>query len=137
MTFTAHAEWQKRFIDVLENRWESEMRSGYDEKIGLAAVGRQLDAVRRQQPAGGPLAFCARMVRALFAAYADCELDGEYSTGRSSMKPGLDEIVWMLPEELVCLRDELAHVVHFRERPPTEMVARNDASIAKLDRPPT
>ena len=122
-------EWQEWLQSILDSHYEREMRSGYDEKIGTAAIGQLCSALSIAEcdllPA--PSHVVCQFVRAMFTAYLNCDLDGEYSSGKSSMGSVFGDIFAQLPENYGGLYGEwLWTKQHVSAAPPELQIATNE-----------
>jgi len=125
LRWTAH-QWKDWLASLLDIHYEREIRCGYDEKIGAAAIGELSSAIRNAPLAPPPLELC-QLVRAMFHAYLKCDLDGEGSSGRSSMGSVFNDLFHQLPTAYSSLEDEYLWIrQHLSAAPASLEMATNE-----------
>ena len=113
-------DWRDWLQVLFDEAYQREMQCGYDEKIGMAAVGMLIHAVRRATENGlspDPDLAMRTMVHAMFSAYVVCESDGIESSGRSSMGSVFNTMLCQLPDSFAYLHDEWQWVCTHRQLP--------------------
>lgn len=99
--FPAPEELRRRFDDALREQYETEARCGYDQKIGMAAIGELAESVRSVPVSGSPAEYAGKVFAAASKAQDNCSLDGEYSSGKASIGSGICRLRSAVPEELL------------------------------------
>jgi len=114
------SDWRDWLQGLFDEAYQREMHCGYDEHIGMAAIGSLNQAVRQVVEKGLPsephLAMTA-MVHAMFLSYVNCELDGKDSSGRSSMGSVFNTLLCKLPDNFADLQGEWQFVCTHRRMP--------------------
>ena len=126
------AHWLRWLHNRVHKNYLWEMRCGYDQKIGMAAMGMLSSALPEKESVenlSGPQALC-EMMRAMFRAYLACDLDGEDSSGRSSMGSVMNGVFDELPPEFFGLAVEWEWVQQELTFPPDMALAATMQRLA-------
>ena len=125
-------QWLEWLNDIVDKEYQREMRCGYDEKIGTAAIGQLSSAIHRCMN-GSELpsshAICP-LVRAMLDAYLACDLDGEYSSGRSSMGGVFGVLFGQLQDMYSARYAEWLWVKQYKSAAPTTMITATNQQLA-------
>ena len=94
-------ELRRRFDEALQKQFEFEAGCGYDQKIGMAAIGELSEAVRSVPVCGSSAQYAGAVLAAATKAQENCALDGEYSSGKASIGSGICRLRSAVPEEIL------------------------------------
>ncbi len=93
-------EMKERLFSVLDKQYEFEINCGYDEKIEIVAVGKIKELLKGISELQSLQNFCSEVIVETSLAFEKAELEGEYSSEKSSIGSILTNFEYVINEEL-------------------------------------